>query len=235
MKSPVRFLLAAALLGGSTGCVNDGEFSVRKALGWDDEPPRGAVSVPKNLPPASLEAAERVQLLGRQILAQNTFTGLEPLFMTVGMKEPVLFHVGTEQLWISEGLVEKCGTDAELAAVLCWELGQMVAEKRAAQRFGRSVEPLPEISPGSGAATPGGSAYDAGQQANLAYHERQFPRKAPPTPAPEAATIARELLQGAGYSVAELDRVEPLLKQSDRGEKLRKQLGGTTPTPQWEK
>ncbi len=234
MKPPVRFLLATALLGGAAGCMNDGEFSVRKALGWDDEPPRGAVSVPKNLPPASLEAAERVQLLGRQILAQNPFTGLEPLFMTVGVKDPVLFHVGTEQLWISEGLVDKCGTDAELAAVLCWELAQMVTEKRAAQRFGRSVEPLPEISPGSGAATPGGTAYDAGQQANLAYHERQFPRKAPP-PTSEAATIARELLQGAGFSVAELDRVEPLLKQSDRGEKLRKQLGGTTPTPKWEK
>ncbi|MCS6864063.1 MAG: hypothetical protein RMJ56_09770 [Gemmataceae bacterium] len=234
MKPRLGWIGGAVLFTLTAGCVNDGEFSVRKALGWDDEPPRGLVSVPKNLPPASLEAAERVQLLGRQILAQNTFTGIEPLFMTIGVKDAVLFHVGTEQLWISEGLVEKCGTDAELAAVLCWELGQMVAEKRAARRLGRDVDPIPDIRPGTAAATPGGSAYDAGQQANLAFHERQFPRGAK-TPAPDAAAIARELLQGAGYSVAELDRVEPLLKPSERGEKLRKQLGGTTPPPQWEK
>ena len=79
--------------------------------------------------------AERVELLGRRLVAQNTFLGIDPLFTTVGGREVgerelVLFHNGTEQLYISEGLVTKCQSDAELAAVLCSELGQMVAEKR---------------------------------------------------------------------------------------------------------
>ena len=130
-------LFAGAALLSSTGCMSDGEFSVRKALGWDDAPPGRAgvrVQTPstKDLPQANQAVAERVELLGRKIVAQNTFLGIEPLFMTIGVKEDVLFHNGSELLYISEGLVERCKSDAELAAVLCSDMGQMVAEKRAA-------------------------------------------------------------------------------------------------------
>ncbi len=227
----IAFLLAA-------GCAQDSEFSFRKALGLSEAEPKGVVKTPgpKELPPASMAIAERVELIGRKVVAQNTFTGIEPLFMTIGVKESVLFHRGSEQLFISEGLVEKCRTDSELAAVLCAELGQMVAEKRATKAAGRGdVDPIPDPSFGSSGMLPGGTPLDASQQANLAYHERKYPRGAnTPDPA-DATSTARELLQGAGYSPAELDRVEGLLKQSDRGEKLRKQLGGSAPPPEWKK
>ena len=231
-------VVAGVALSLSTGCAHDGEWSVRKALGLEEAQARGAMpagatakDVPK-LPPAALEIAERVETVGRKIITQNTFTGIEPLFMTVNVKESVLFHRGTEQLFISQGLVEKCKSDAELAAVLCAELGQMVAEKRAAKAVGRDVDPIPDATTGGNALFPGGTAFDAGRQADLAFHERKYPKTAAGS---DPAKTARELLTGAGYSPAELDRVEPLLKQSDRGEKLRKQMGGSAPLPEWKK
>ena len=234
MNRLVTLAAGCALL--STGCAHDADWSVRKALGWDDAPAaRGAKPAPKDVPPATLAAAERVEQLGQKIIAQNTFTGITPMFMAMGVKESVLFHSGTELVYISEGLVEKCKSDAELAAVLCAELGQMVAEKRTAKAVGRDVDPVPDATFGGGPLFPGGTAYDAGQQANLAFHEKKHPRGAArPDPA-DAANTARELLTGAGYNPAELDRVEPLLKQSERGEKLRKQMVGSAPLPEWKK
>lgn len=235
-------LTAGVALAFSTGCKSDGEWSVSKALGWDAPADRIVKPTSKEMPRTTNTAvAERVELLGQKLIAQNTFLGIQPLFFTVGGKEVgerelVLFHNGTEQLYISEALVARCQSDAELAAVLCSELGQMVAEKRTAKALGHDVDPIRDATHGTGP-IPGGAAYDAGQQANLAYHERQHPRGAgKPDPA-DAAKTARELLTAAGYSPAELDRVEPLLKQvkgSEGGGKL-KYVGGSAPPPEWKK
>jgi hypothetical protein len=225
-------LTAGVALTLSTGCMHDGEWTVRKALGWDDPP--GRVVKPTNkelakLPVADVAVAERVENIGRKIVYQNTFIGIEPMFMTLGVKEAVLFHRGADQLFVSQGLVEKCASDAELAAVLCAELGHMVAETRNARAVGQNVDPPPDA---GGTAFPGSTPSDAGRQAEPAVHEKRFPNAGGPVETADAAGTARELLKGAGYSTAELDRVESLLKQSDRGDKLRKQLGGSAPPPE---
>src|SRR5262245_7357789 len=203
-------LAAGAALLFSTGCTHDGQWSVQKALGLDDNPQhRVATPNPKTLPPASLATSQRVDELGRKLVAQNTFCGFEPgkpLFMVTGHKEAILFHRGTDELIISEGIVEKCQSEAELAAVLCWEMGQMVAEKRTAKALGREVDPIPDANYGGGPIFPGGTAVDAGQMANLAFHERKFPRTVSRPDPVDAAETARELLKGSGYSPAELDR-----------------------------
>ena len=90
----------------------------------------------------------RVETIGRKIIAQNTFTGIEPLFHTVGVPEAVLFHRGAEELIISEGLVKQCRNDSELAAVLSSELAQMMNEKKTARRVGAG----PGFLPGCGSA-----------------------------------------------------------------------------------
>lgn len=216
----------------STGCLSDGEWSARKALGLDD----GKRSFnPKDMPAASLATASRVEVLGRRIIAQNTFTGIEPHIFTIGVKEATLFHRGPEELFISEGLVNSCKTDEELAAVLCSELGQMVAEMRTAKSLGREVAPIRDASFGAGPVVSGGGPYDAGQQANLAYHEKQHPRAAAGVDPADAKKTAGELMTGAGFNPSELERVQPLLKQSDRGEALRKQMSGSAPAPTWQK
>ncbi|MFM8273693.1 MAG: hypothetical protein ACKODX_15385 [Gemmata sp.] len=226
------FACVALLL--STGCVHsgNGEWSISKALGWDDDEPSFD---PKNPPRPALPVAERVEALGRKIIAQNTFTGIEPLIFTVGVKESVLFHRGTEELYISEGLVAKCRTDAELAAVLCAEMGQMVAERRAAKGLGRDVDPIRSADHGASPVLGGGTPVDLGRQAELAMHEKRHPRAGAKADEVDARKTARDLLTGAGFEPGELDRVEPLLKQSDRGEKLRKQMGGTGAVPNWQK
>lgn len=222
--------LVAVVFASLVGCAGDGQWSARKALGWEE------VKTPRDpkIPRGHTETAVRVEDLGKRIIAQNAFTGIEPLFYTVGVTESVLFHRGTEELFVSEGLVKKCKTEAELAAVLCAELGQMMAEKRAARRAGADRDTIPDAGLPGGATVAGGTPDDPGRAAEIAFRERR-PKAAPAVDAAAAAKFARDLLTGAGYEAADLDRVEPLLKQSDRGAALRKQMSGSAPAPKWDK
>jgi predicted Zn-dependent protease len=214
----------------SIGCETDGNWTVNKLLGWDD--PK-TPQMPK-VPPANTEIAQRVENMGHRIIAQNTFVGIEPLFTTIGVPESVLFHRGPEQLFISEGLVKLCKSDAELAAILCSELGQMVAEKKAVRNAGVDRDSFPDASlpGGSQAMTGGGTPVDAGRQAEIAFNERR-PKPAPSVDPVDAAKQARTLLSSAGFDPATLDQVQPLLRQSDRGAILRKQMSGSAPAPTW--
>jgi hypothetical protein len=228
----------AALVPAVTGCAGDrdwtiGDWSVRKMLGWEE------VKTPSmsKYPQASLPIAERVDSLGRKIIAQNTFTGIEPMFWAVGIPESLLFHKGTDELFISEGLVKQCTTDSELAAVLCSELGQMVAEKKSARRVGAERDTIPNSALPSGTpiSTGGGTPDDPGRAAELAYQEKRSRANTAAGQGEDAGKIARDLLRGAGFDPAELDRVEPLLKQSERGKTLQKQMTGSAPAPLWQR
>jgi hypothetical protein len=232
-------VLGVVLLVLITGCttLDDnwtiGDWSVKRALGWEE------VQTPslKHYPEASLPIAERVDTLGRKILAQNPFTGIEPMFWAIGVPEPMLFHKGYQELYISEGLVKQCQTEAELAAVLCSELGQMVAERQAARRVGAERDRIPEVGLPGGTAvgTSGGTPDDPGRAAERAYQEKRA-KALQQTSVEDAGKLARGLMRGAGFDPAELERIEPLLKQSDRGKALQKQLTGSAPAPpRWEK
>ncbi|HEV3438192.1 MAG TPA: hypothetical protein VG122_12580 [Gemmata sp.] len=224
----IAVVIFAALA--SIGCATDGDWSVRKLIGWDDPktPP-----IP-NFPKASFQIAERVETLGNLIVAQNTLIGIKPLFYTIGVPESVLFHRGPEELFISEGLVKLCKSDAELAAVLCSELGQMVAEKKAGRRVGADRDSIPDVGlpGGSQVMTGGGTPDDPGRRAELGYQDRR-PKPTPAIDPVDAAKLARTLLGTAGFDPATVDQVQPLLKQSDRGVNIRKQMSGSAPTPTW--
>lgn len=177
--------------------------------------------------PASVEVARQVDELGRRIVEQNTFTGLDPVFHTIGVPEAMLFHRGTVELFISEGLVEKCKTEPVLAAALCSELGRMMAEKRAGIAVGLDKEPIPDVAlPDSGFDPAGARA------AELAVMQKRVDDRRAAQRA-DAAELAKQLLRGAGFDPAELDRAEPMLRQSDQGEALRKQVAGSAPAPRW--
>jgi hypothetical protein len=231
----------AAVLPAIAGCASDGNegslrtlftdpgsFSFKKAVGWEE------VKTPRDLklPQSDPAIVERVELLGKRIIAQNAFTGIEPLFNTAGVSESVLFHIGTEQLIISEGLVKQCKTEAELAAVLCSELGQMVAEKRAVRRVGAERDSFPESALPGGASVGGGTPFDAGHAAELGYRDR-LPKPPPTIDPANSEKLARDLLKGAGFDPASLDNVKPLLKLSDRSGALRKQMSPSAPAPTW--
>lgn len=207
----LRIALAALLSG--PGCLHDFAF-------WNDKPKEPKLSE------ASVEHARRVDDLTKRILDQNTFTGLEPIVRVIGVPEAVLFHRGPE-LFISEGLVKKCKTEPELAAVLCTELGKMMSQKRAAIAVGRNPDPIPAI------ALPGGSA-DTGlvRDAELAMLKRREDEKRAFEQSGEVQ-LAKDLLKRAGFDPAEFDRVQGMVKQSERGESIRKQMAGTAPAPVW--
>ncbi len=238
MNRLAAFAVGAALVL-TLGCKNGDDGSARKALGLNP-PPMDRTSRPiskelAKLPDANKEVAARVDNMSQTLIARNTFAGFDPglKVAVIGVKESVLFHVGDFLVVISEGLVEKCDSDGQLAALLCTELGQMAAEQRAAKARRGDKEPMPPLNPGGDALQPGGSPTDAGRQAELAYHEKKYPKStARPEPVDPVA-VARDLLKGANFSPAELDCVEPLLKLSPRSDQLRKQFGGSSPPPEW--
>lgn len=178
------------------------------------------------VPPDHVENSRRVDELTKRIVDQNTFTGLEPIVTVLGFPEAALFHRGTNQLFISDGMVKKCKTDAELAAVLCSELGQMMAQKRAVIAVGRNKDPIPEI------ALPGGVNDSSGVRiAELALQQKRIDEKRNRDES-DAVQKAKDLLKGAGFDPAEFDRVEGMIRQSDRGEAIKKQMAGTA-HPTW--
>src|SRR5262249_48635777 len=67
--------------------------------------------------PAAVETAARVDTLGRMILAANPQIGIKPLFVTIGAPQVEMFHRGTAELTVTEGLVHQCGSDGQLAAL----------------------------------------------------------------------------------------------------------------------
>ncbi len=87
-----------------------------------------------NYVPASKEVSLRVDKVGRELLTANSQIGVRPLFGTIGSEQPEVFHLETNLIYVTEGLVKKCRSDADLAAVLAAELGKMVAEREAAHQ-----------------------------------------------------------------------------------------------------
>lgn len=231
MRQPRRGVaIVLAALFAAAGCASDGEWSVRKMLGMNDP----LAPSMDNFPKPDLAIAKRVDDVGNKILHLNTFLSIEPLFHTIGVPENVLFHRGPQELFISEGLVKQCKTEDELAAVLCSELGRMIVEKTAARRVAADRDTIPDAAlPNCGPPmTGGGTPYDCGRQAELAMEERRQ-KAAPPIDPERASQKAQMLLRTAGFDPAVLDQVQPLLKQSDRGVLIRKQMSGSAPAPTW--
>lgn len=226
----VSLAVVSALVFASSGCETDAASTMRKVMGGQ------VVKTPSmdNFPKADYEIARRVDDMGNRLIQQNAPVAIEPFFHTIGVPESVLFHRGPNDLFISEGLVKLCKTDAELAALMCSEMGQMIAEKKAVRRVGAERSTIPEVALPGGmpVMTGGGTPYDATRQAELAYQDK-LPRAAPTIDPVDSARQARQLLGTAGFDPATLDQIQPLLKQSDRGVLIRKQMSGSAPAPTW--
>jgi hypothetical protein len=198
---------------------------------------RNLVNKPVEVPDArepSLAAAARVDQVGRQILSANLFCGVDTSFQVVGHRDSLLFHRGQESLFISDSLVDRCKTDEELAAVLCHELGRMIAEKRTAARMGYA-EPLMDVTHSNNGEI-GGITGDQFRLAELAAIERRTPKKVVDRVRSETTDprkIARELLQTTGFDVSHSDRVEPMLQGLNKNRGIVNQLDGAAAKPEW--
>ncbi len=219
---PLAILLACGCLGDDSKS-GVGAFSANRKI--NNKPP-------ENLPAASLAASTRVDSLGRQILAANPDISARPLFITIGVADLTVFHCADTHLFISEGVVNKCkadgASDPELAAVICSELGKMVAD---AQQQKRNAEPpnreLP-YQPHVGSGTVGSTDPTFTQQAELGMWEKDNPRTRTVTSAPrtlDPKELARCYLTKAGFSADQLDKVAPVLRIAESNPVYEKQLG----------
>src|SRR5262245_15692791 len=188
---------------------------------------------PPNLAPASTEAASRVDKIGRGILAANPQIGAKPLFRTIGAPRPEIFHRGTDDIYVTEGLVKLCETDGQLAAVVCAELAKMVAEREAAAPASvRRPERLPPIDVPI-AADGFAGAPDHTRLRELADYEKQKRQQArqeklpPPDPQTLCKDYLRTYLLRAGYSPQDIDRAAPVLHAAAANYVFEQQMSGT--------
>lgn len=184
--------------------------------------------------PAAQAVAARVDLLGRKLVADNPQMGLHPQFVTIGAPQAEVFHRGTSELDITEGLVKQCTTDGQLAAILCRELGKMVAERetlaapRARQAF---LEPPPEVPVGNTHGSFSGDDTMTALAEQAKFHPPAF--REPPAPPPDPDVLARDFLTKAGFPASDLEAAAPLLKSASGNTAWEKQLAPAGPVRPW--
>src|SRR4051794_30795784 len=157
---------------------------------------------PPAVTPASTEAAARVDALGRRIVAANPQTGTVSralLFHTIGAPQPEVFHRGTSDIYVTEGLVRQCASDGQLAAVLCTELGRLVSEREAlAPTSVRQPERLPPIDTRIGQDAGWGTAPDQTRLRELADYDRERRQQRTALAPPDPQALARVYLLRTG-------------------------------------
>jgi hypothetical protein len=224
MRGPIRG--CGLLLGLAAGCLNPGP---QTALVPSD--PFATPPVPPTVraafAPADVATAARVDTVGRQLLAANPQTGLRPQFRTIGAPQPELFHQGTVEIDITEGLAKQCATDGQLAALLAHELAKMVAEREAlAGPQARLPERPPPMAVPVGNDSMGGfGAPDQTHLAELGMYEREQHRPGNrPPPLPDAKVLSRTYLTKAGYPESDLEAVQQLLQAAADNNTFARQL-----------
>jgi len=215
-------------------------FVVALGLGgclWDTETRPGMPSDPmrvsanKKLEQANVAACTWTDSVGRRILAANPELPMQIAFRAAGYPQPEIFHQGTTSIVVTQPLVDMCKSDAELAAVLCVELGRMVAEREAlAPLEARKSVPKPPIDGVSIRTTSGVANPDELQLRELAQYEASQRRQSAPGRLPDPMDLARRFLRRTGYSDDDIERVKPILRAAAAGGDLERQMSSTTKT-----
>jgi hypothetical protein len=195
------------------GCVSLGDDAVpmvsNNTFNTTPTPP---VDTVVSHAPASDEVVKRVGDMGLKILARNPDIAMRPNFVTVGSDQPEIMHVGTSDIYVTEGLAKRCETDGQLAAVLCQEVAKMVVQREILTTpAARSTwhRPPPESPVGR-------DAGDMTRYVELAQYEKTHQRDSDPTPPPPNPDIlARGYLEKTGYQLSDLDAAAPLLRQAE--------------------
>jgi len=195
---------------GLAGCARDGKdgFAFRNPFNTDRAPDTA------KLPAASARAATRVNAVGSEVVATNKDAlGVKPVFFTMGVPEVEISHHKSGMVIVSEGLVERCPTDTELAAVLCHELGKLAAEQppdRGADREPSGRPFTPDVV---------GGHYDP-DMTRLA-EEAKFDRRGSRAPRtgregrPDSRALAESFFVNAGHRAEDFARTDSLIREAE--------------------
>jgi hypothetical protein len=179
--------------------------------------------------PATEAATRRVNDVGQRLLAANAELPVHPVFLGIGSPDPQIFHKDATAIYVSDGLVNRCGTDAQLAAVLASELGKMISTREAllALKAARGQRDRPVSLPvGTDSGGRFGSADGTGL-AELGKFEKDTghgPTGGPPTAPPDPDLLARTYLKKAGFAATDLDAVVPILREAGQHNDIEKQF-----------
>jgi hypothetical protein len=180
---------------------------------------------------APLESAARVDQVGQKLVRANPQMAMRPVFRTLGVPQPEVFHRATTEVDITEGLAKQCTTEGQLAAVLGRELAKMVAERESlASPESRQPAgtPPPDLHVGDGLGGSFGAA-DQLHRAELAMYEKDHPRNSGPLLPPNPDALARTYLTKAGYAATDLDAVSSILRAAAENNTYAKQLLAASP------
>jgi predicted Zn-dependent protease len=186
------------------------------------------VATPKvSYAPAAAEVAMKVDYVGQKILAANPEAKVKPLFATIGANQSEVFHQGEKMVYITEGLVKKCKSEGQLAAVLSEELAAMEAERRTLARGRpRDAEQRTPIDVPIGNAGQFNSP-DLTHLAELSRADKARAQSAP-RPAPiDPHALALNFLRNARYDDGDLQAAQPLLKEAEANWSLEKTVNGS--------
>jgi hypothetical protein len=186
-----------------------------------------------NYAPASPETSFRVVMIKDKLLGENPKIGIRPNVAAIGSADPEIFHIGLNQIFLTEGLVRQCQSEGQLAAILAYELGRMISEREAtiSAEIRQPERPLPIQLPIGG----NGNSRDADptNYIQLAQHEKLYPKRPPKLAPPNPSLIARDVLERAGYQRTDLDAAMPILQNAERFQVLENQFKGTIKQGDW--
>ncbi len=152
----------------------------------------------------------RVQEVAQKLTAANPQIHARPRFIVTHNAAAELSHDKENRIQISEGLVNACGTEGQLAAAISLEMAKWVSERQEqATTLDREAnrEPPPNVPIGRDALTFGeADQIHKAELAKLGY-DRRRPKDPPPPPDPNE--LARSYLRRAGYAETELKNFKP--------------------------
>lgn len=215
-----RLIVVAAL--GSCGCfLLDRD---KPKLPTPPDPTRFEAKSQK-LVQANVEACTRVYTVGQKILAVNPELPQRLIFRAAGTPNPELFHQGTSSVVITQKLIEMCQDDSELAALLCVELGKMIAEREAlTPPESRQPSPKPPIEAVTFRGDGGLANPDPLRLRELAHYEAEQRKQVGQNYLPDPLDLARRYLHRAGYRPELIDKVRPLLRVAGENADLENQM-----------
>ena len=200
-----------------------------------DGPPPTVHAAKVNMPGADESICIRVDSVGRKVVAANPQLGLQPHFAAFGSETPELFHVDRKMVCVTDGLVKKLTSEADLAAALSYELGRMVAEREARVKMDlktAAVRAPIQVQVGN-AGQFGGPDMSAAIELARYDQARQDAKKAATIVRPDPEILARDYLEKAGFQRTDYDRIQPVLADAAKNASLERQVKGVTPTGNW--
>ena len=185
------------------------------------------------IPAATDSLCVRVDFVGRKLVAANPQLGMKPLFATIRADQSELFHVEQKIVYITDGLVKKLPSEAELASALAFELGRMIAEREARMKQElKQIEPRPPIQVpiGNSGQFPNSDMVTVAETARYDQKRKEI-REAVTRPNPE--TLARNYLEKAGFQRVDFDRARPALRDAEANSAFEKQIKGFVAPNNW--